>query len=73
MGCDGAYFKPSVEEMLSVAAISRPARGATAVRLDTYLASLAGSFEVVARQPSQLRGGTKGTRTREMLYLLRPL
>lgn len=37
-----------------------------------FEASLAGAFEVVARELSQLRGGTKGTGTREMFYLLRP-
>jgi len=37
-----------------------------------FEASLTGSLEVVARELSQLRGGTKGTGTREMFYLLRP-
>ena len=38
-----------------------------------FEASVAGSFEVVARELSQLRGGTKGTGTSEVFYLLRPL
>ena len=38
-----------------------------------FEASLTSSFEVVARELSQLRGGAKGTGTREMFYLLRPL
>jgi 23S rRNA (cytidine1920-2'-O)/16S rRNA (cytidine1409-2'-O)-methyltransferase len=37
-----------------------------------FEASVAGCFEVVARELSRLRGGTKGTGTREMFYLLRP-
>jgi 23S rRNA (cytidine1920-2'-O)/16S rRNA (cytidine1409-2'-O)-methyltransferase len=63
-----ALFKPPYEG--GMGRVDEAGAEALATRFE---ASLAGSFEVVARGLSQLRGGTKGTGTREMFYLLRPL
>jgi len=62
-----ALFKPPYEG--GRGRVDEAGAEALAARFES---SLAGAFEVVARGLSGLRGGAKGTGTREVFYLLRP-